>query len=123
MATKSLRERLSQPATCAEAREELRQRILEIVNRKGHLSDMEIWRESAPHYLPWKFLLEELWTLDKEEKLKLEIPAPGSWQVHSLEAPSPVIKPITKAKAKTKKSKAAKRLGARKKAKTERLQQ
>lgn len=65
---------------------ELRQRILEIVNRKSGLTDGGIWQESAPKYFPWRAMIEEIKALDKEKKLRLEIVGPGHWIIHSLES-------------------------------------
>jgi hypothetical protein len=63
----------------------LRRRILDIVNRKGPITDMALWRESAPDFLPWKFMLKELWAMHDEGKLRLEIKSPGNWILHSVE--------------------------------------
>jgi hypothetical protein len=94
--------------TEAEAREALRRRILEIVDRKGSLDDMAIWRESAPDYLPWKPMIEEIRTLDKEKKLRLEIVAPGHWIIHSLNATPAAAEPAPKATGKSKSSRSKK---------------
>lgn len=93
MTTPSLRQRLASPNTRVAAKEELRRRILEIVGRRHSLTDMAIWQESAPDYLPWNPMLEEIKALDKEQKLRLETPAPGHLVVHSLSAPSAATDP------------------------------
>lgn len=70
-----------------EVKAELRQRILEIVNRKSGLTDGGVWRESAPKYFPWRAMIDEIKALNKEKKLRLEIVGPGHWIIHSLENP------------------------------------
>jgi len=80
----SLRERLKHPASRTLAREELRRRILEILNRGKKMSDGAIWHASAPDYLPWDFMLAEIKTLHADGRLRLEIVAPGQWVIHSI---------------------------------------
>ena len=110
MSTQSLRERLTNSATRVAAREELRRRILEIVNRKYQLTDYAIWLESAPNYLPWNFMLQEIKSLDKDKKLRLEIIKPGHLVIHSLEEPPPE-KPAAKPTNKSTSGKSTKRSG------------
>lgn len=86
MTASNLRWRLACAATREEAKKELRKRILDIVNRKCPITSMALWCESAPDFLPWKFMLKELWALKGEGKLRLEIENPGKWILHSVEA-------------------------------------
>ena len=95
--------------TSLEAKAELRQRILEIVNRKSGLTDVGIWQESAPNYLPWRAMIEEIKALDKDKKLRLEIVEPGHWVIHSLEAPQPAAQSAAKATRKSRASKTTRR--------------
>lgn len=93
MTTPSLRQQLASPNTRATAKEELRRRILEIVSRRHSLTDIAIWQESAPDYLPWNPMLEEIKSLDKEQKLRLETPASGHQVVHSFSTPPAATEP------------------------------
>lgn len=108
MTARNLRERLLCAATHTEAKEELRQRILAIVNSKGPITDMALWRESAPDFLPWKFMLEELWALDNDKELRLEIIAPGNWILHSIAEQPTEIKATVQVVKKKKSRKTAK---------------
>ncbi|MGH9428009.1 MAG: hypothetical protein ACRD2L_17125, partial [Terriglobia bacterium] len=69
--------------------------------------DMAIWRESAPAFLPWKPMIEEIKALDKDQRLRLEIIGPGNWMVHSLVPPPAAAKPAVKAAGKAKSEKPA----------------
>jgi hypothetical protein len=63
---------------------------------------MEIWQESAPAYLPWNRMLEEIKALDREKKLRLEIVKPGHLIIHSLQdPPEPAEKPKVNRKSAT----------------------
>lgn len=93
MTIPSLRQWLARPNTRDAAKDELRRRILEIVDRLRSLTDMAIWQESAPDYLPWNLMLEEIKALDKEQKLRVEAPAPGHLVVHSLSASPAATEP------------------------------
>src|SRR5262245_29796187 len=89
--------------TAPEAKAELRLRILEIVDREFHLSDYEVWRASAPNYLPWRAMINEITALDKDKKLRLEIIGPGNLVVHSLKAePAEALLSTTEAAKKAK---------------------
>lgn len=90
------------------AREKLRQRILEIVDRKLELTDVEVWQESGPNYLPWKPMIEEIKALDAEKKLRLEIIKPGHWIIHSLQGPPAATKPAAKTTSKSAKRSSSK---------------
>jgi hypothetical protein len=80
----SLRERLERTSTHAAAKEELRSRIVEIVERLGETFDLAIWQASAPDFLPWDPMLRELRALHTDGKLVLDIRAPGCWIVRPL---------------------------------------
>jgi len=80
----TLRHRLENAGTRTLAREELRRRILAIVEAHGELSDGAIWQHSGPEYLPWNLMLAELRALSADCRLGLEIVAPGHWIVRSL---------------------------------------
>jgi hypothetical protein len=111
MSARTLRQRLADPAERAPAKAELRRRILEIVNRKFRLTDIELWRESAPDYLPWNPMLQEIKALDKDKKLRLEILKPGHLVIHSLETPPIAADTATEASSKAKPSTSTKRSG------------
>jgi hypothetical protein len=69
-----------------ELREEVRRRILAVVNERQHTTEAEIWRADAPNYLPWEMMVEEIKTLDRQKKLRREVVAPGHILIHSLTA-------------------------------------
>jgi len=88
----TLRARLQSAATRTLAREELRRRILEIVNQREKISDLQLWHASKPDYLPWDFMIAEIKALHADGKLRLEILSPGEWLIHSLETTKPKAK-------------------------------
>jgi hypothetical protein len=73
----SLRERLRNPATMQDAREELRSRIIRLVEIHGESYDLSLWQKSGPEFLPWEPMFRELRALNAERKLILDIRAPG----------------------------------------------
>jgi hypothetical protein len=77
----SLRERLKNPSTMEAAKEELRFRIIRLVEVHGESHDLTLWQKSAPDFLPWDFMLRELHSLNRDGKLILDIRAPGCWIV------------------------------------------
>jgi hypothetical protein len=88
----------SAPATVLKlSKEELRQRILAVVNERGQATTMEIWRADAPNFLPWDSMIEEIKTLDRQKKLRREAVAPGQIVIHSLTAPPVPASPPTAA--------------------------
>lgn len=114
MPTQPTRVRVVGTTAAAPAQAELRRRILAIVDCKFALTDMEIWRASAPDYLPWNQLLKEIWALDQEQKLRLEVVRPGHWIIHSLKAPPPPEPPPSKKASAKKPTKKAKKVRATK---------
>ena len=97
--------------TEAERREEMRRRILDIVNRKGSVDPYNIWLESGPDRLPWDPMHQELRALDQARKLRLEIVKPGHWIVHSLETPPAAAIPDSSSGPQSKPKRRAKRGG------------
>lgn len=77
------------------SKEELRQRILAVVNARGQATTMEIWRSSAPNFLPWDSMIEEIHHLHRQKKLRREAVAPGHIVIHAL----PDAKPASATKA------------------------
>jgi hypothetical protein len=80
----TLRERLNNAATRTLAKEELRRRTLEIVNRLGRADDIAVWRESAPDFLPFDLMLAEVRAMHAEGKLYLDVLGPGHLVIRSL---------------------------------------
>lgn len=89
--------RTAQAAVPKMTRDELRRRILVIVNERQHTSEAEIWRADSPNYLPWDSMVEEIHTLDRQKKLRREVVAPGHILIHSITAPPVPANPPTAA--------------------------
>src|SRR5581483_11036879 len=85
----TLRARLQSAATRTLAREELRRRILEIVNQREKISDLQLWHASKPDYLPWDFMIAEIKALPADRKLRPESHRAGESVIHSLENTKP----------------------------------
>lgn len=76
-------------AAPALSKEDLRQRILAVVNARHQVSDVAIWQADASHFLPWEAMQREIEALHQEQKLRKQIVAPGQILIHSLTASSP----------------------------------
>jgi hypothetical protein len=83
--------------TPAVSKEELRRRILIVVNARQHVTEVEIWRADAPNFLPWKAMQQEIEALHQGQKLRRQVVAPGNIIIHAITA-SPAIAPKPKAK-------------------------
>ena len=95
-------------------KEELRRRILAVVNARQQATDVDIWRADAPNFLPWSAMQREIEALHQEKKLRREIVAPGQIRIHALTASSATP---TKANKKLASGKASKRSATSKKSK------
>ena len=73
--------------------DELRRRILAVVNELGQTTEAAIWRSAEPDFLPWDSMIEEIKRLDGEKKLRREVVAPGHILIHSLTNAHAATKP------------------------------
>lgn len=96
MKAQKLYQQSGNTAAPALSKEELRRRILAVVNARQHVSDVDIWRADAPRFLPWSAMQREIEALHQEQKLRREVVTPGKILIHSLTASSPI--PVTATK-------------------------